>query len=208
MSEEKQSVVGEPKLPVAATEVAEEEVDIDAIVGDLEDEIEVEEEEETDAPQAATPSPAIDISKLTDEQLQEVAARMSALPTRADQRTKGQKCKLRMYNDKIVVNFKDAYLGLIEDPENNRMLERHLIKILLNGENEYISIPYRTFMHLDQIECDVINRREQVFNDVKGTTYDEHDRLVEMTVTRKEYTFDVKTPDGKELSVEGKVSNG
>lgn len=199
---EKVSVVGEPTLK------KEETVDIDAIVDEIGDEIEAEESEETNAPQAETPLPAFDISKLTLEQLQQLQARLSATPSAAETQKHKTYIKLREYMGKVIVDFGNAFIGLMDDPENNRQVHRHFIKVRLDGETEMRTIAYEVFMQLEQINCEVLKTLSSEDPQKVGSTYNEHGELVEMTVVKKNYEFKVLTPDGKELTIDGKVANG
>lgn len=203
MSEEtKVSVVGNPTQPTA-----EEKNDIDSIVDDLANDIEKQETTETDAPKAEQPAPAIDISKLTIEQLQELQARLSATPSRADSRATGKIIKVRMYRGQPVVDIGNAYVGLMDDPENNRKVERHIIPFKVAGSDEQMHLPYRQFLQLEQAECEVLDTQSRTIPEKKGVTYNEHDELVEMMVTKVEHFFDIRLPDGKEIKIEGKVAN-
>lgn len=207
MSEEtKVSVVGAPtQQPTQPT--AQETADIDSIVDELEDEISEEEAELSDAPKSEQPAPAIDISKLTLEQLQELQARLSATPSRADSRATGKIIKIRMYRDQPVVDIGNAYVGLMDDPENNRKVERHIVPFKVLGNDETIHLPYRQFLQLEQVECEVLDTQSRTIPEKKGVTYNEHDELIEMMVTRVEHFFDIRLPSGKEIKIEGKVAN-
>lgn len=209
MSEETQkeegvSVVGAPTL----TPQPQTEADLDDIVGEIGEEIEADEAEETDAPTSETPVPAIDISKLTIEQLQELQARLNATPSAAETQKHKTYVKLREYQGKIVVDFSNAFIGLMDDPENNRQVHRHFIKIKLKGEDQERTIPYQTFMQLEQIDCEVIKEYSSEDPIKAGTTYDEHGQLVQMTVVRKEYEYKIVTPSGEEMMINGKIANG
>lgn len=195
------SVVGDPKLRAGAA-------DLDDIADEVAKEIEEDEAEETDTPRAETPVPAIDISKLTLEQLQELQARLNATPSAAETQKHKMYIKLRDYNGQLIVNFSNAFIGLMDDPENNRQVHRHFIKIQLQGEDEMRTIPYQQFMQLEQVNCEVIKEMASEDPIKTGSTYNEHGELVEMVVVKKEYEYRILTPDGEELVVSGNVANG
>lgn len=204
---EKVSVVGEPKL---APIVKEEEVDLDSIVDDIELDIEEEEHEEGDAPKSETPAAPIDIASLSMAQIQELQARLNAAPSRADEQIKHSTVKLRVYDGKVVTDFANAYLGLVDDPENNRQVQRHIIPVTLQGIEKPVHMKYRDFMNLEQIDCEVIKKEERDASVVRGNTYNEHDELVEMKIIKKTYFFTLKLPPeyGDKISIEGKIVNG
>lgn len=202
---DKVSVVG---APANATPTPEESDSIDDIVDDLEADITEDEAEESDAPQSKQEAPEIDISKLTIPQLQELAARLNATPSRAETETKKMLVKLRDHNGRIIVDFKNAYIGLVDDPENHRQIERHIIPVRYHGEKEFVNMRYDRFMQLPQVDVEVVRTRTEDASRTVGQTYNEHDELVEMKVTAVKHIFDVVLPSGEEITIEGKVANG
>lgn len=159
----------------------------------------------------------IDLSKLTTEQLQQLKSMLAATPDRITRKKKNPTIKLRVFGGKVVTDISRAFKGLIDDPENNRKVERTHIKVTLHGETEPRAILYREFMQLEQIVCEVVSNRQEKGEIVEGETISrETGRPVEMVVTTVQDFFTVKLPDsdvvaedlrGKTLEIEGKLAN-
>jgi len=200
MSEEKISVVGQPNVKTDASLDIEE-----SITQDLQERESTVDETQ---PQSETPSPAFNINQLTHEQLQALKAQLAATPDRVDQRQKNAIVKLRVIDGKIVKDFKNAYLGLVDDEVKQAKIERHIIPVLLEGEDSYKNMLYKQFMQSPQIECEVVDMRQKSVPIVEGETYDPYGQLVEMVRTDVQYIFDVKTPDGRVIeNIAGKIVN-
>lgn len=160
-----------------------------------------------DAPQAIEPSPAIDLSKLSPEMLQQLKAALAATPDRVDQGNKNKTVQLREIQGKIVVDFKNAFLGLVDDEVNLRKMERHIIPVLLEGEKEFKNVLYKDFMQSPQITAEVIRMSKEEVPIVEGETHDPYGNLVEVVRTDIRYTFDLKLPDGRDITMPGKIVN-
>lgn len=191
MSEEKVSVVGEPTLA-------------DQITKDLS---ESETKQDTTRPASETPAPAIDLSSLNTEQLQALKAALSATPDRASTADQTKTVQIRRIGDRYVVDFKNAYLTYMLDETEQRKVETHIIPVKLEGDENFTEMRYKTFMKAEQVRCKVVDMFKREVPIIEGETYDEHDRLVEMVRKEVQYTFKLKTPEGRELSVDGKVAN-
>lgn len=192
MSEqEKVSVVGDPALN-------------DAIISDLE---ESENKVDTDIPVSETPAPAIDISNLSQEQLQALKAALSATPDRANTADQAKVVKVRRINDKYVVDFKRAYLTYMLDETEQRKVETHIIPVKLEGAEDFVDMRYKVFMQADRVNCKVKDMQQREVPIVEGETTDEHGRLVEMVRKEVVYSLVVTTPEGRELNIDGKVAN-
>lgn len=203
MSEEKQSVVGAPTQPTGGDEA----LDIDKVVEDLGEEMAEEEETEESSFKTEKPIQEIDINSLSLEQLQQLQARLAATPHPSQTEAKKTIVKVRMINGGYVVDFDRAYIALIDDPENNRKVERHVIPVKLHNQDEKVHVPYRQFLQSEQVDCEVTDTRKRDNPVKRGTTYNEHGELVDMMVNRVEHYFTLKTPDGETLEIEGKVAN-
>lgn len=169
-----------------------------------------EEVKETTAPKSEVVEPAFDISKLSPDQLQQLAAALRAVPERVnDKKNKTVKVREVTVNgaQKLVLDFKRAFIGLVDDPENQRKVERHIIPIKVEGDTEFRNMLYSEFMQSPQVVCEVTKMNKEELPIVEGETYDQYDRLVEMTRTEVVYTLTVKTPDGREIELPGKVAN-
>ena len=196
---EKVSVVGAPNVKTDAT------VDIESsITQDLEQR---EAHQSDDAPQSEEPSPAFDITKLSPEQLQMLKAQLASTPDRLDTKHKNPVIKLRRIDNRLIVDFKNAFLGLVDDPENQRKVERHIIPVLFEGESEFKNMIYKDFMRSEQVECEVLEMSKKDVPIVEGETHDPYGNLVEMVRTDVQYRFTIKTDDGREITVPGKVVN-
>lgn len=159
----------------------------------------------------------LDLSKLTTEQLQQLKSMLAATPDRITRKKKNPTIKLRVFDGKVVTDISRAFKGLIDDPENNRKVERTHIKVTLHDEKTPRAILYREFMQLDQIVCEVVSNRQEKGEIVEGETISrETGRPVEMVVTTVTDWFTVKFPDsdlvaeelrGKTLEIEGKLAN-
>lgn len=191
MTEEKISVVGEPALA-------------DQIISDLE---ESETVQDTTVPRSEVPAPAIDITQLTTEQLQALKAALSATPDRASTADKAKEVKIRRIGDKYVVDFKRAYLTYMMDETEQRKVETHIIPVKYEGAADFVDVRYKVFMQADQVKCKVLDMQKREVPVTEGETYDEHDRLVEMVRTEVVYSLLIQTPEGRELTVDGKVAN-
>jgi len=199
MAEEKVSVVGAPNVNTDA------ELDIEESISQ-----ELEQRESTPSegvPQSETPSPAIDITKLTPDQLQILKAQLASTPDRVNSKKKNAIVKLRRIDGKLIKDFKNAFMGLVDDPENQRKVERHIIPVLLEGEENYKNMMYKQFMQSEQVECEVLEMKQKPIPIVEGETYDPYGQLVEMVRTDMQYEFVVKTPDGQQLNVTSKIVN-
>lgn len=151
---------------------------------------------------------AIDLSKLTTEQLQTLKAMLNTTPDRVSRKNVNPIASIRRMDGKYVVNFGNAYLALVKDAENRREVERHKIPIQFEGEQGFHDVMYKDFMESDRVKCEIVKTYAEQDNIVEGEVYSkERGAFVEMEVTRMHYTFDVKTPEGSIIRIEGKVAN-
>ena len=210
--QEKVSVVGDPNEEVANTEEVKEEettTEEDKTIEEdiVEDLVEQDEVKDDTVPTTEEPAPAIDISKLSVEQLQALKSALDTTPDRASTADKSKEVKVRKIGDKYVIDFKPAYLTYAMDETQQRKVERHMIPVKLEGETEFTDMPYKHFMGSEQVVCKVLAMPKEDRPIIEGETYDEHDRLVEMVRMEVIYTLKIKTPEGRELSIEGKIAN-
>jgi hypothetical protein len=190
------SVVGAPAINLEET-----------IANDLSKSEEV---QDTTTSRSEVVEPAFDISKLSADQLQQLAAALRAVPERVDtKKNKTVKVRQVMVHDepRLVIDFKRAFIGLVDDHENQRKVERHIIPVLVEGETEFKNMQYSDFMQSPQVVCEVVKMSKEEVPIVEGETYDLYDRLVEMTRIEVEYTLLVKKPDGTTLELPGRVAN-
>ncbi len=149
-----------------------------------------------------------DISKLSGDQLQALKQALNATPDSATRKKENPVVLLRVINGSVVKDFKNAYLGLVEDPENHRQVERHLIPVLLDGARDYVSMRYSEFMQSDRVKAEVISTRKEDDSVVEGTVMsNETGRPTEMLVRRTKDYFTVKLPDGRQMEIEARMAN-
>lgn len=150
----------------------------------------------------------LDLSKLTTEQLQTLKSMLAATPDRVQRKKKNPTVKLRVIDGKVVMDFKNAYKALVDDPENNRKVERTHIQVKLQGEEKYHSVLYRDFMQAKQVVCEIVSTRQDKDEIVEGETISrETGRPVEMIVTVVKDFFTIKLPDGSTVEIEGRLAN-
>lgn len=166
------------------------------------------EEVAKEAPVPSTQPVQFDLSSLTGDQLQALKQALNATPDSATRKKENPIVLLRTMNGSIVTDFKNAYLGLVEDPENRRQVERHLIPIRLEGSNEYINVRYSEFMQFERVKAEIISTRKEPDDHVEGTVVsNETGRPTEMLVKRTKDFFTVKLADGRTLDIEAKMAN-
>lgn len=149
-----------------------------------------------------------DVTKLSREQLQTLQQMLQATPNAAVRKTRKPQVRLRRIDGNFVVDFKNAYLGLIKDSENRREVERHVIPVKFLGSENFSDVLYNKFINSEQVACEVLNSRQETEEIIEGETLSrETGTMVEMVrkVIRNWYT--VKLPDGTELEIEGKIAN-
>lgn len=196
---EKVSVVGAPNVNTDAA------LDIESsITEDLEKRESIADETQ---PQSETPAPAFDIGSLSHEQLQALKAQLAATPDRADTKHQNPTVKMRRINGKLVMDFKNAFLGLVDDEVRQAKVERHIIPVLLEGEQEFKNMLYKDLMRAEQVVFEVLDMKKREVPIVEGETYDPYGQLVERVRTDVTYVFELKTDDGRTIEVPGKIVN-
>jgi len=151
-----------------------------------------------------------DFSKLTAEQIQILQAKLAAQPHKMTRKSKTNVVRLRRIGGKIVSDFKNAYTDLIDDPENNRKLNRHVIPIKFFGEEKYNIMLYSDFINAEQVSCEVMSERKEIEEIIEGEVvmHRESGKLVDMVrrVSHKWYT--IKLPSGEVVEIEARLANG
>lgn len=154
-----------------------------------------------------TPIP-FDLSQLRPEQLQQLKQMLAATPDRIVRKKKNPTVTLRVINDKVIVNHKNTYKALVDDPENNRKVERHHIPVLFQGDKDYTVIMYKEFINSPRVACEVTGTRSETDEIVEGETVSrETGQMVEMVVKVIRDYFTIKLPDGSTIEIEGKIAN-
>ncbi len=166
----------------------------------------------SNAPKAAEPL-AFDISKLTPDQLQQLKAMLNSTPDRVARRQVNPIITLRQMHrenqDKIVVDYKNAYLALVDDPENNRKVERHIIPVKFYGDEGFTPVMYKDFMDSPRVRCEAVKMYSEPDSHVEGEVYSkERGTMIEMEVRTIRHSFDVRVPGiDKIIRIEGRVAN-
>ncbi len=155
-----------------------------------------------------TPIP-FDIKSLSKEQLQTLKSMLGATPEDRKKVKESPRIRLRRIEGKIVVNFKNAFLALIDDPANLRKVEKHMIPVLYQNETEYVNVLYSTFINSEQIFCKVLGGNSNVKEVIEGETISrETGTLVDVIRKDPVYNFIVELPGGEQITIDGKVANG
>jgi hypothetical protein len=150
-----------------------------------------------------------DLTRLSKEQLQSLKSMLAATPDAQIRKKKNPTVFLRRIDGKMVQDFKRALLALVDDPENRRQVERHVIPVKFFGEDKYVDVLYSLFINSERVQCEVKKSRNEVIEIVEGEVMSaETGRLVDMVKKEVKYWFIVKLPDGEEVEIEAKVANG
>ncbi len=149
-----------------------------------------------------------DLTSLTGDQLQALKQALNATPDSATRKKDNPTVMLRTMNGNVILDFKNAYLGLVDDPENHRQVERHLIPVLVMGAKDYVNIKYSEFMQLERVKGEIISTRKESNDQIEGTvTSNETGRPTEMLVKRTKDYFTIKLEGGQTLEIEAKMAN-
>lgn len=157
-----------------------------------------------------TPLP-VDISQLSHEQLQLLKSMLAATPDSMKRKKENPRISLRVINGNLVVDHKNAYLGLVKDHELNRDVERHIIPIRYLNSETFEPVIYKNFILSDRVVCEVVAFRNKVEEFVEGeTTSMETGKKVEIIRKEVKTWFTIKLPEafgGKEIEIEGRIAN-
>lgn len=151
---------------------------------------------------------AFDLSSLTPEMLANLKQMLNATPDRIARKKENPIVKLRVMNEKIIVDYKNAYTGIVRDTELRADVERPLIPVLLEGESDFQTILYSLFMELPQVKCQVVSARKEEVDVPDGECISNiTGRPTEMLVHIVKDFFTVKLPDGSTREFEGRIIN-
>lgn len=149
-----------------------------------------------------------DITKLNRDQIQTLKAMLNATPDASTRKKQNPRIRLRRIDGQFVQDFKNAYLALVEDKENRREVERHVIPVQFIGSKEFTNVMYSRFINSEQVACEVIDYRQKVEEIPEGETISRQTgTLVEMVRKEMRVWYTVKLPDGSTVEIEGKVAN-
>lgn len=161
----------------------------------------------SEMPSSANPMP-FDVTKLSKEQLQTLKAMLNSTPEGQLNERKNPEITLRRIDGNYVIDFKNAILGIVKDPETGRDIERHLIPCKFKGTEEYVNVLYSKFVNSERIPCEVISHKEEKKPTIEGQVYSrERGRMVEMVRTHVISYFTIKLPEGDTLEIEGRLAN-
>lgn len=166
-----------------------------------------EKKDDEGAMKTGTPLP-FDLSKVTPEQLSQLKQMLNATPDRVARKKENPVIKLRVMNEKIVIDHKNAYTGIVRDRELRADVERPIIPVLLDGDTEWQTILYSDFMELPQIKCEVISQRKEENDVVDGSCVSNiTGRQTEMLVHTVDYFYTVKLPGGATKEFMARIVN-
>lgn len=194
-----------------------EKVDVDAIVGGIERELSERAEDmrvdaEGDEPRAKTPAP-FDFSTLTPDQLNSLREMFEKTPRRKSIEEKYNTVSMRVIGGRIAIGWGRAFLGLVDNPVENRKDMRQMIKVQFAGSKDETTMLYREFMQAERITCRVIETKTEQMPQEVGTTFkrDEDGGLtsqeVVMYVNHVKTTFTIQLPDGTTAQVDAERVN-
>ncbi len=149
-----------------------------------------------------------DITKLSRDQIQQLKAMLNATPDASRRKKENPRVRLRRIDGQFVQDFKNAYLALVEDKENRREVERHVIPVLFIGAKDFTNVMYSRFINSEQVACEVVDFRQKIEEIPEGEVVSrETGTLVEMVRKEMRVWYTVKLPDGSTVEIEGKVAN-
>jgi hypothetical protein len=170
---------------------------------------------------AVEPAPAIDLTKMSPEQLQQLKAMLNATPDSVRNQRKNPVVMLRRFQGfkpdgsefgGIIVDYQNAYNTLVHNKETNLTSEVLMMKVQFLGDTDWTVIPWKEFMNADQVPCEVASSRQEKGSYSEGEVVNkETGRLMERTVTTVKDFFTVKLPEGTNpptIEIEGKIANG
>lgn len=167
--------------------------------------------ENTSVAEAHTALP-FDIASLNREQLQALKSMLAATPDGGSRKKLKPRIRLRRIDDNIVTDFKRAKLGLVDDHELGRKVERHLIEVKYLGSENYVTVLYKNFIESEQVACEVLSERHETNEVVEGETISrETGALVDMVRRDVLYWFTVQLPEGSSpatVEIPARVANG
>lgn len=156
---------------------------------------------------STTPAP-IDLSNLTQEQLQTLKAQLAVTPEAPVLHKKNPTVLIRKIEGKYVVWVGRAWLALVRDPELRADVERHMISFRLEGEQKDREMLYTAFRQAERVECEITASREDVTEKKEGLVRSkETGLLIERVARMVTYFFTIKTPEGRTFEVPGDVVN-
>jgi len=165
-------------------------------------------EKEEQSPEPKADSNPIDFNNLSREQIQTLQAVLNQTPEKLRQAGKKPTVTLRTLEGKFVIDFGRARMGTAKDPVTGREVDRQFIPVTLQGEDKERLIKYSDFINLERVVCTVEDHRSKEEEIIEGETFNQAEqRMVELQTIVKLWWFTIKTPDGQELEIEGRIAN-
>lgn len=164
-------------------------------------------QQRTEAPRPENAMP-FDITKLSKEQLQTLKALLNETPDGQIRTNKNPNVTLRRIDGNYVIDFKNAVLGIVKDPETGKDIERHLIPVKFKGTEEFVNVLYSKFINAERVPCEVISHKEEKKSAVEGQVYSrEKGRMIEAVRFFVISYFTLKLPEGETIEIEGRLAN-
>lgn len=163
-------------------------------------------------PTAKQPVP-LDFSNLTPDQINALREMFEKTPRRKTVEEKYNTVEMRSIGGRIVIGWSRAFLGLVDNPVENRKDMRQMIKVQFAGSKEETTMLYRDFMQAERVVCRIVDTKTQTNPQEVGTTYkrDEDGGLtsqqVVMYVNHVQTTFTIQLPDGSTAEVDAERVN-
>lgn len=163
-----------------------------------------------------------DVTQLSPDQLRALKAALNNTPEGREREKEKPRITLRRIDGRYIIDFKNAYLGVVRDVELNRDVERHKIPVrffnqeeyeqMLKGEEvqvHYEDILYSEFMNAERVPCEVLRLTQEKKPYEIGETYSQQrGGMVVMERVEVVSYFDVQLPDGYVIKqLEGKIVN-
>lgn len=154
-------------------------------------------------------APTFDVSKLTKEQIQTLQSILNATPEAADRKEdRKPTIALRKVDEKIIVDFKNTFKKLVDDPENRRQVLQLTIPVRFRDTDVFVDMIYNEFINSERVNCEIIDIKRTPDQKVVGSTISrETGRPVDMVVKFEHTTYTVKLPSGEELTVDSRIAN-
>ncbi len=168
-------------------------------------------EEDRHKPEAHQPM-MIDLAKMSMEQLQQLKSMLNVTPDRVQKKMGNIRVIIREVEvggiKRYVTDFKDAQIAIDYETNTGREIESHRIPVRLDGDKEYIQMHYSQFMQSNRVPVEVISQRTVDNSVSEGEVLQrETGKIVEKEIKIVTYFYTVKLPNGKEVEINGKISN-
>lgn len=151
-----------------------------------------------------------DPTKLSLEQLQALKSMLAGTPEKRSRKADNPRVRMRDNNGKIICDHKRAKNILVDDPENNRKVFRHVIPVRHFGDPEdaWTEMMYNDFINLPQVFCEVVSQRSEKEDVVTGVVFSrELRREIEAVETKTHKWYTIKLPTGEQVEIPAMLAN-